>query len=256
MDPLNDHYSQLSADFDALPFYQPGSPYQQWMCAQVAAQLRLEASHRLADIGGGTGSFAVALCQQSGLLAPPTVIEPNPDMAAAAAQRGLAVQRSSALEFAARSDQEPFDRLLLKECLHHIPAEDHLALLRGLRGRLRPAGRLVIVARIEAHPTLPFCGPALRAWRQSGLDEPRLLSDLRAAGFDATVARRAFPMALGRDRWAAFLRRRAWTFLAQLSDEEIEDAIAAVSQAHPGGGPLQCEDSVRFICAGTGHRSS
>ncbi len=92
---------------------------------------------RLADIGGGTGNYALAL-QHEGWQ--PTVVDRSPQMLARAAGKGLAVVQADAqrLPFADAS----FDAATMISMLHHV--EDREAALAEARRILAPGGRLVL----------------------------------------------------------------------------------------------------------------
>jgi SAM-dependent methyltransferase len=92
---------------------------------------------RLADIGGGTGNYALALKREGWQ---PVVVDRSREMLARAAAKGLAVVEADArrLPFADGS----FDAATLISMLHHV--EDRGAALAEARRILRPAGRLVL----------------------------------------------------------------------------------------------------------------
>src|ERR1700730_1009515 len=70
----------------------------------------------LADIGGGTGNYALALRDDGWQ---PIVIDRSPEMLAQAADKGLPTVRADAraLPFAGES----FDAAMLVSMLHHLP---------------------------------------------------------------------------------------------------------------------------------------
>lgn len=93
--------------------------------------------HRLADIGGGTGNYALALRQEGW---EPVVVDRSPEMLAHAAAKGLDVVRGDAqrLPFS----DESFDAATMISMLHHV--EDRGAALAEVRRVLRAGGRLVL----------------------------------------------------------------------------------------------------------------
>jgi SAM-dependent methyltransferase len=92
---------------------------------------------RLADIGGGTGNYALAL-RHEGWDA--LVVDRSPDMLIRAAAKGLAAVLADAqrLPFADGS----FDASTMISMLHHV--EDRRVALAEVRRILRPGGRLVL----------------------------------------------------------------------------------------------------------------
>lgn len=92
---------------------------------------------RLADIGGGTGNYALALRQEGW---EPVVVDRSADMLAWAAAKGLETVEADAqrLPF----EDETFDAATMISMLHHV--EDRGAALAEARRVLRPRGRLVL----------------------------------------------------------------------------------------------------------------
>jgi ubiquinone/menaquinone biosynthesis C-methylase UbiE len=93
---------------------------------------------RLADVGGGTGNYALALKQEGW---EPVVVDRSPEMLTRAAAKGLETVRADAqsLPF----DDESFDAVTMISMLHHV--EDRGAALAEARRILRSGGRLVLM---------------------------------------------------------------------------------------------------------------
>jgi SAM-dependent methyltransferase len=92
---------------------------------------------RLADIGGGTGNYALALREEGW---DPVVVDRSPEMLALAAEKGLetAMADAQALPF----DDECFDAATMISMLHHV--EDRSAALAEARRILRSGGKLAL----------------------------------------------------------------------------------------------------------------
>jgi len=92
---------------------------------------------RLADVGGGTGNYALALKQEGW---EPVVVDRSPDMLSHAAAKGLETVLADAqrLPFADAS----FDAVTMISMLHHV--EDRRAALAEAKRVLRRSGRLVL----------------------------------------------------------------------------------------------------------------
>src|SRR5579884_2905814 len=92
---------------------------------------------RLADVGGGTGNYALALKAEGW---DPLVVDRSAEMLSRAAAKGLAVVQADAqrLPFEAES----FDAVTMISMLHHV--EDRQKALAEARRVLRPGGRLVL----------------------------------------------------------------------------------------------------------------
>ena len=93
---------------------------------------------RLADIGGGTGNYALALKRDGW---DPVVVDRSAAMLARAAAKGLQIAEADArwLPFG----DEEFDAAMMVSMLHHV--EDRSAALAQTRRILKPQGRLVLM---------------------------------------------------------------------------------------------------------------
>jgi demethylmenaquinone methyltransferase/2-methoxy-6-polyprenyl-1,4-benzoquinol methylase len=99
--------------------------------------LRGAPGRRVADIGGGTGNYALALKREGWM---PVVVDRSPEMLARAAAKGLEIVEADAqrLPF----EDERFDAVTMISMLHHV--EDRGAALAEARRVLRAGGRLVL----------------------------------------------------------------------------------------------------------------
>jgi ubiquinone/menaquinone biosynthesis C-methylase UbiE len=108
----------------------------------VLAPLRLALAgapgSRLADIGGGTGNYALALAEEGWK---PVVADRSAAMLERAADKGLDTVRADAthLPFA----DESFDAAMLVSMLHHVDEPE--LILAEARRVLRPEGRLAVM---------------------------------------------------------------------------------------------------------------
>lgn len=93
---------------------------------------------RLADIGGGTGNYALALRSEGWK---PVVVDPSRAMLARAAAKGLETVEAHAEQLP--FEDETFDAALMISMLHHV--DDRGAALSEGRRILRPGGRLVLM---------------------------------------------------------------------------------------------------------------
>lgn len=97
---------------------------------------------RLADIGGGTGNYALALKQEGWQ---PVVIDRSSAMLSRASSKGLEIVEADAQRLPL--GDETFDAAMMISMLHHV--EDRGAALAEARRILRPGGRLVLMGFTE-----------------------------------------------------------------------------------------------------------
>ncbi len=128
------------------------------MPAKAIAALKLQAGQTVADIGSGTGYFAVRLARSDADLQVYAVdIEPSmvDYLRSRAAEEGL----PNIAVFPAGADAANLpaavDLALIVNTYHHIP--NRVEYFRGLSGSLKPGGRLAI---IDFKPDSPMGPPA------------------------------------------------------------------------------------------------
>jgi SAM-dependent methyltransferase len=128
--------------------------------AALRAALANAPGPRLADIGGGTGNYSLALKQEGWQ---PLVIDRSPEMLKHAAEKGLEIMPAEAQRLPI-ADQS-FDAAMLVSMLHHVA--DPAAAIGDTQRILRPDGRLaVMVYTLEDIEDLWFLDyfPSSRTW--------------------------------------------------------------------------------------------
>lgn len=246
---MADHYAAVADHYEGAFFYASG-PYQEHVVAAVGDALRLtNPALTLADVGGGTGHVTCALAAAARLAAPPLVADPSAAMLSAAAARGgLRVQQCDALAFAAAPDGEQFDRVLLKEVVHHVPEGDHGALFAGLAARLRPGGRVLVVTRPQ-EVGYPLWGAARAVWRANQPGEAQLLAALQGAGLVATRTEATYEAEVPAERWYAMVRSRFWSTFSGFDDAGLERGVEEM-RAESGGAHTLCFTDRLLLLAG------
>jgi SAM-dependent methyltransferase len=118
---------------------------------------------RLADVGGGTGNYALALKREGW---EPVVVDRSAEMLARAAAKGLRTVEADAQQLP--FDDESFDAATMISMLHHV--EDRGAALAEARRILRPGGRLVLkgfTGEDAASLWIVDYFPSSRAWMEA-----------------------------------------------------------------------------------------
>jgi SAM-dependent methyltransferase len=118
---------------------------------------------RLADIGGGTGNYAIALKRDGWL---PVVVDRSAEMLARAAAKGLEVVEADAQQLP--FEDESFDAVTMVSMLHHV--DDRHAALAEARRVLRTEGRLVLkgfTGEDAASLWILDYFPSSRAWMEA-----------------------------------------------------------------------------------------
>jgi SAM-dependent methyltransferase len=126
----------------------------------LLAALEGISGRRLADIGGGTGNYSLALKHEGWV---PVVVDRSPEMLARAAAKGLETVQADAQRLPLADGT--FDAAMMISMLHHV--EDRRAALAEARRILRPGGRLVLMGFTREDSTTMWIldyFPSSRAW--------------------------------------------------------------------------------------------
>ena len=153
---------------------------------QTADIARIEAGHRVLDLGCGTGAVTLAAAKRSGADGEVRGIDASPQMIAKA--RGKAEKRGSPATFDVAVIEDlpfedaSFDRVVSQFVMHHLPGDLAADGLREAARVLRPGG--VIAVTDFAQPNEAMSAHALLA-RWGGEQRPAgwLVALLEEAGF-------------------------------------------------------------------------
>lgn len=183
-----EHTHHSFADAEALASTLDDPARDAWQRPEdVLRTMELAPTMRVADVGAGTGYFAVRLARAvSAGKVTATDVEPNMVrfVNERARREGLSNLRAVlATQSASGLPRASVHRILVVHVLHHL--SDRGAFARDLAAALRPGGRLFVVDfAVEAHRGPP---PSLRIAPAS------ILAEFEAAGLRATVSAVSVP---------------------------------------------------------------
>lgn len=148
------------------------------MLAPLRLALAGAPGSRLADIGGGTGNYALALARDGWR---PVVVDRSAQMLAYATEKGLTTVRADATRLP--SADEAFDAVMFVSMLHHLDAPERA--LAEARRVLRPGGRLAVMLFTREDIADAWCldyFPSSRAWmKQTHMPLATLFAELPRA---------------------------------------------------------------------------
>jgi demethylmenaquinone methyltransferase/2-methoxy-6-polyprenyl-1,4-benzoquinol methylase len=169
---LLDDYSRQALAYDTTRAASPS------VLAPLRAALAGAPGRELADIGGGTGNYALALAREGWR---PVVVDRSPQMLAHAADKGLETIRADAARLP--FGDETFDAVMLVSMLHHLDAPERA--LTEARRALRPGGRLAVMLFTRediADAWAMDYFPSSRAWmNETHMPLDQLLAELPGA---------------------------------------------------------------------------
>ena len=225
------HYEHAREAYDAAPFYDATQPNQARLIQEVATSLNLRPTDSLADVGAGNGAFTNALLEHVRSEVPATVVEPCLEfMRGAEGQPHVGTTvNANLLDWAAapptRAGEGVYDRLLLKEVVHHLgkrtTREACFAALR--EHRLARDGTLLVITRAHEQPGIPLFDAARTAWAANQPAAAQLRDELRTAGF-AHVSERPITLtySMPLEQWTSLVSSRFWSTFSEFTDKELQ----------------------------------
>lgn len=225
----HEHYSTVSKAYHSAFFYT--GEYESWQLDHILLRLKLRPDHKLVDIGGGTGRFALLLRDTARLDQSVLCVDPSESMIKEAAQlRGIDTVCAGALEFV-RNHRICYDRALVKEVVHHLADVDLLSMYRGILAQLTPGG--VVLTCTRPHVVdYPLFEAALKVWSHQQPSMQQYEEIIRAAGFDDVQCEVVeYPATLDKEWWLQMVRNRFWSTLAleHFSEDELAEGVEEIS---------------------------
>jgi SAM-dependent methyltransferase len=244
-DSTQAHYGRLAASYDKNWAYSPANIT--WMANCILDRAAIQPGQVIADIGCGTGLYSRRLATTALKV---ICVDPSQAMLdQLPADPALIPVRASAQDIAGRRITLPGGRLdviVIKEAIHHVPASDRQAVLRGLAELLPPGGRIVI-AMLPASITYPLFTAALQRFESLQPDPAEIAAMLSHAGLETELTYDSYPLSFPKDRYLAMVRSRYMSLLASFTDAELERGITEIQERHPGD-HLEFADRFAFIC--------
>ena len=206
----------------------------------------------MVDLGGGTGNFTAALAAAAALTAPVLCVDNSaPMLAVAAGRAGVIPREQDAVAFARSTDAQSqgYDRVLLKELVHHIPEADAAAMYAGLAAQLAPGGLCVTVTRPQ-EVEYPLWAAARAVWRAAQPPVERIAAQAAAGGqLRVRVEEAVYTARMPKARWFAMVRARFWSTFSKFDDAALEAGIAEVDAATRGCDEVTFRDRLLIVIA-------
>jgi SAM-dependent methyltransferase len=242
-DPTQAHYQRLAARYNDNWAYNPA--HITWMTSRILEHAAIAPGQTVADIGCGTGLYS------RGLAAASTVICADPSQAMLdqlPAEPALIPVLASAEDIAGHRVTLPagrLDAIVIKEALHHVPADRRPAVLHGLAGLLPPGGRILIVM-LPVRIDYPLFTAALERFATLQPDPADVAAILSATGLETEVTYDSYRLTVEKDRYLSMVRSRYMSLLSTFTDTELDRGITEIRDRHPGD-HLEFTDQFAFI---------
>lgn len=222
------HYDRLADAYDENWAY--SAEFIDWMTGRIVDRLGVKPEDRIADVGCGTGLYALGLAERAGrvVCADPSakMLERLPPEDAYLPVRASAEQLGSG---EVRLPYDRFDAILVKEAIHHV--DDCHAVIEGLAGLLADGGRLLVVM-LPTHIEYPLFADALTLFQRLQPDPQEVAAYMRDAGLRAELSDESFPLSFTKSKYLAMVRSRYMSLLSNFTDEQLEQGIEEIHQRH------------------------
>ena len=244
-----DHYKRLTSSYHDAWFYHQDSPYERWQLKHILdvfAPACDAAECRIADVGGGTGRFADLLFRELKLKHKVLCVDNSAAMLSKVPEDTVKPVHEDAVRFALHAPPNSYDRVLLKEVVHHVESHDALReMFSGLRGCLRVGGICLIVTRPSTEIDYPFFDKAKTVWIAHQPKASFYTSIMTAAGFgNVKVEMHDFPVTMPLSQWTGMVANRMWSTFAEehFSEDELLEGLREIEAKYKKDG----EDAVSF----------
>lgn len=223
------HYGDVAQHYNQAWFYEDGTDYQRWLVHSLMQRLQTTPSMRVVDVGGGTGNFSAALHKECMLGQRILCVDPSAPLLAQCQKHAESVEPllADGLGFVAEQNQV-YDRMLLKEVIHHFPPADLGTLFAGVFRQIRPGGRVIIMTRPHDSSHYPFFPAAHQTWASAQLHESIYAKAMEKEGFSVTLDHADYPVDMPLSRWLNMVNGRFWSNLHGFSEREMKAGLKKI----------------------------
>ncbi|MET0638023.1 MAG: class I SAM-dependent methyltransferase [Chitinophagaceae bacterium] len=224
----SDHYKVLSAKYDE--YYRYSDEYIDYFTQKIIQQLPVNDNEAVVEIGAGTCLFAEELIHRR-LDIDMICVDNSDDMLRRNTNRNIRKVFQGAEEFVRQKCR--YDRVYMKEFIHHIDAGSRPDLFRGIYRQLNPGGTVLILVEPQ-RLNYPLFGEALRLFQNKQPSRADLMDDLKHAGFSASFEVISFPIRVSKSDYLDRVRNRYMSVLEKFSDAELKKGLEEIDRFYPG----------------------
>lgn len=240
---IQNHYQNLAKQYD--DFWGCSPDFIQFLTKNIINFLKLSYTDILVDLGCGTGIYSQAILSQITLENPVICVDPADKMLAKIpANSHYQTLVKDAVEFAYTPGK--YDKILLKEMIHHI--EDKDKLLQGLFERLNHEGILLIIL---LPPTIeyPLFEDALSVYESVQPHYNYLVNICQEIGFQTTVNFVEYSVSISKEKYFNMVQNRYMSLLSRFDDDQIKQGLIEMSKKYNNLSNLEFCDRFIFISA-------
>lgn len=240
-DVTHEHYGRMADRYDTYLSY--SGDFVRSLTRLIVEKLQLGPDDRFVDLGGGTGLYTAAILEQVRLRHRPLLVDPVVAMLEQVPDDHTIRKRASgALEWAAEATATPgeaYDKVLMKESIHHVEARAEL--LGHLYDCLAPGGAILLV-HVPPELEYPLFTAALERSLEWHADPVELEGLVKKTGFDVERDTFVYRHRIPRARYVEMVRDRYMSVLSTFSQEEIDAGVAEIEERYREQDLLEFDD--------------
>jgi hypothetical protein len=160
--------------------------------------------------------------------------------------------------------RDDYHQVLMKEVIHHVAAEDRVAVFRGIHMDVSTQSNnnnddadhpnILIITRPQIEIDYPLWKEAKQVWAKNQPSQTELESELKEAGFSTVSSTiEPYPCEIDFERWMSMVKGRFWSTFSNFTDEELEEACERMrvdeAERINDKGVIHFEDRLVFISA-------
>lgn len=247
---LECHYKDAANIYESSFFYESGT-YQDWTLKLLLKHLQLDKSPgsiHLVDVGGGTGNYSALLAEK--LYNPVLCVDTSERMLrVATGRKGVITKCQDAITFALSSEVITYDRILLKEIIHHIPVTHMVTMYTGLYKQLTFGGCIVTITRPQ-EVDYPLFTDAREIWRNNQHSVKQIVDAIEASGLHVMCTEAVYTTTMLKQKWFDMIQTRFWSTFYAFSDAELENGIEELTMKYANVDTVNFDDRL-IILIGT-----
>ncbi len=240
---IDTHYRRLAGRYDDFLYYSP--EFVRTLTSKMIDMLELEKSDTLVDLGCGTAMYSLDILKQLPLDSEIIGVDPYPEMLAnIPVGSGVRPLEADALSFSKAPGV--YDKILIKETIHHIPETE--ALFGNLHERLGDGGILLLV-HVPPNVEYPLFEKALERCRDWHANPDDLEAGLDAAGFEVERDELRYTHSIPKEKYFEMVENRYMSALTSLSDSEVEQGLEEMEEEYKETDILRFVDHFDYLKA-------
>jgi ubiquinone/menaquinone biosynthesis C-methylase UbiE len=223
---ITDHYTNLALVYDE--YYRYSNDYINYFTNSIVEQLPVDSDETIVELGAGTGIFAREILQQV-----PSVhmicVDNSGDMLGQSNDRRMQLICQDAVAFSLTGIS--YDKLYMKEFIHHIGKDDRKTMFNGIWHQLKKDGSVLILME-PGRLNYPLFAEALDRFENKQPSRLEIIKELELAGFTTSFNVISYPINISKAKYIDMVRKRYMSILESFTDDELATGIKSINESH------------------------